>query len=59
MIWRWVVRGVFILPILLCVGGWGWSYAGGSPVVGYGREETKTAPGGKNATRRALYSLLP
>jgi len=23
---RWVIRLIFILPILLCLGGWGWSF---------------------------------
>jgi hypothetical protein len=22
---RWIIRGLFMLPVLLCVGGWGWS----------------------------------
>jgi hypothetical protein len=25
MVRRWIIRSVFMLPILLCVGGWGWS----------------------------------
>jgi len=24
---RWFIRGLFMLPILLCIVGWGWSYA--------------------------------
>ena len=26
MVKRWIIRSIFMLPILLCVGGWGWSF---------------------------------
>jgi hypothetical protein len=38
MVRRWLIRAVFMLPILLCVGGWGWSARHGS-VINYRQGE--------------------